>query len=136
MNDDKDVPEVPKIDPDCTGEQGKRLERRIDYPRRTLSREEYAAEFDAIRERKLQISRPGRVKTRADTEDSSGTIAGIAGVVLGILALFMWTIVLGPLAAVLGYYAYSQEKTTTGSWGLALGIIATLSYFILMPFVR
>ncbi|ANS75142.1 hypothetical protein AWM70_11455 [Paenibacillus yonginensis] len=131
----------PRVNPDHTGDQGTR----IDYPRKSLTNEEYAAEFAAVRERKLQAthSREGQqTQTReysGEKEDSrtdAGQIAGVAGIVLGVLALFMWTIVLGPVAAVLGYYAYSQGKRKTGAWGLALGLLATLSYFVLMPFVR
>ncbi|WP_237691077.1 DUF5353 domain-containing protein [Paenibacillus caui] len=123
--------EAPKMDPDHTGEQGTR----IDYPRRTLSREEYATEFDAVRDRKVQENRDTD-RTNDDNTVNTGRVAGIAGIVLGVLALFMWTIVLGPVAAVLGYYAYSQDSRTVGAWGLALGVIATLSYFVLIPFVR
>ncbi|WP_238996461.1 DUF5353 domain-containing protein [Paenibacillus pinistramenti] len=130
----------PKVNPDKTGEQGTR----VDYPRRTLSNEEYAAEFAAVRDRKIQASALNRQETQSEEAGSSaagtgaeaGQIAGVAAIVLGVLALFMWTIVLGPVAAILGYYAYSQDKRTIGAWGMALGLIATLSYFVLIPFVR
>ncbi|GGA20606.1 DUF4190 domain-containing protein [Paenibacillus physcomitrellae] len=132
----------PRVNPDHTGDQGTR----IDYPRRSLNNEEYAAEFAAVRERKLQTSTHNReanvnqpreqARDQEDSDTGAGQIAGVAGIVLGVLALFMWTIVLGPIAAVLGYYAYSQGKRRVGAWGLALGLLATLSYFVLMPFVR
>lgn len=121
---------APKVEPDRTGEQGTR----VDYPRRTLTHEEYAAEFDTIRGQKMQEQRSSQ--SAADSSADSGRIVGVIGIVLGVLALFMWTIVLGPVSAVLGYFAYSQGKRTLGAWGLALGVIATLSYFILIPFVR
>jgi hypothetical protein len=128
----------PKVNPDQTGEQGSR----VDYPRRTLSKEEYAAEFTAVRDRKIQTSSYNRerktssVSDRESENSDAGHLAGVAGIVLGVLALFMWTIVLGPIAAILGYYAYSQDKRKTGAWGLALGAIAIISYFVLIPFVR
>lgn len=127
MSDDLDKEKTPKMDPDHTGEQGNR----IDYPRKTLSREEYAAEFDAIRDRKMNVHNYSE-----NTAGSAGRVLGIIGIVLGVLSLFIWTVVLGPIAAVLGYLAYSQDRRTMGAWGMALGIIATISYFVLIPFVR
>lgn len=125
---------TPKINPDHTGDQTGEHDqgRRVDYPRRTLSHEEYAAEFDSIRDRKVMANH----SMEESNVGGAGRVVGIIGIVLGVLALFMWTIVLGPIAAVLGYLAYSQGTRTMGAWGLALGIVATLSYFVLIPFVR
>lgn len=76
-------------------------------------------------------------RSDADTADNSvGRTIGYVGVGLGIASLFLWSIVLGPLAAVLGFYAYSQGSKTSGAWAIGLGIVATLSYFFLIPFSR
>lgn len=107
--------------------QGKR--NRVDFPRKD-HREEYATE----------VAPPMETSVRHADEDktdlSTGRAVGYVGLVLGIASLFMWSVILGPIAAVVGYYAYSKGSRTTGAWSIGLGILATLSYFILIPFSR
>ncbi|MDY8021825.1 hypothetical protein [Paenibacillus polymyxa] len=112
---------------------------RVDYPRhihersakRRNHREEYAAEVA-----------PGSVVTRHEDKgeeqviNNSGRISGYIGLAAGIASLFMWSIVLGPIAAVLGFFAYVNGSKTTGIWSIGLGALATLSYFAFIPFVR
>lgn len=105
---------------------------RVDYPRKD-HHEEYASE----------VAPPARtdVHSRKESysnvdEHSGGHVIGYVGLVLGIAALFMWSVILGPVAAVVGYYAYSQGSKTLGAWTMGLGILATISYFILIPFAR
>ncbi|GAA0411886.1 hypothetical protein [Paenibacillus motobuensis] len=131
---------------------------RLDYPRKDHSehsvtnnnnnsdKEEYASEisptvgptnWDTV-ERRENRSEGAEVE-RSDTDvadNSIGRTVGYVGVGLGIASLFLWSIVLGPLAAVLGFYAYSQGAKTSGGWAIGLGIVATLSYFFLIPFTR
>lgn len=111
--------------------------RRVDYPRQDRSlHEEYAAEVSPL---PVQVHRAGTGET--ETGDSSETRSsskgmGYTGLALGIASLFMWSIILGPAAAVLGYYAYAKGQKTTGAWAMGLGIVSTLSYFIMIPFAR
>lgn len=136
----KDIP-----DSSTTEEQ-----KRADYPRKA-HREEYAAEVtpagtfsgNVIREEpkpsspgeKREMSGVNRTDTGAKMA-SGGRTVGYVGVGLGIASLFMWSIFLGPLAAILGFYAYSQGNKTSGAWAIGLGVVSTLSYFVLMPFTR
>ncbi|AET61783.1 hypothetical protein ACWHAM_14085 [Paenibacillus terrae] len=113
---------------------------RVDYPRRTQERsakrrkhqEEYASE----------VAPGSPAVTRHEDKDEqhvisqSGRISGYIGLAAGIAALFMWSIVLGPIAAVLGFFAYVNGNKTTGIWSIGLGALATLSYFAFIPFVR
>ena len=111
---------------------------RVDYPRQNHSakrrnhREEYAAE----------VAPGSPVVTRHEDKDeqkvinNSGRISGYIGIAAGIASLFMWSIVLGPIAAVLGFFAYVNGSKTTGIWSIGLGALATLSYFAFIPFVR
>lgn len=123
--------------------------KRIDYPRLDHDHtEEYAADtapnHDHTEEYAADIAPiPGRVYSGDNSDQdveamdsSTGKLAGYVALVFGVLSLFLWSIVLGPLAAVLGFYAYSQGRRTTGGWSIGLGILATLSYFVLMPFTR
>nr|WP_145137249.1 hypothetical protein [Paenibacillus favisporus] len=99
-------------------------------------REEYAAEVAPA-----PSVRRDEVRTSDDAENRNavqnyGRTAGYVGVGFGVLSLFMWSIILGPLAAVIGFYAYSQGSKVWGGWAMGLGILATISYFVLVPFAR
>ncbi|MGF7046120.1 hypothetical protein J2T13_000582 [Paenibacillus sp. DS2015] len=116
----------------------KKEKNRVDYPRLDHNHEEeYAAEVAPIpirggREQRSDVTVDDDVNGKTGT----GTMAGYIGLALGIASLFMWSIVLGPIAAVTGFYAYSQGSKTTGAWSMGLGILATISYFVLIPFAR
>jgi len=91
-------------------------------------REEYAAE--------VAPARPVEDRREAENTGTIGNTVGYAGIALGILALFMWSIVLGPIAAILGFYSFFNGKRTLGGWAIGLGLVATISYFAFIPFVR
>lgn len=115
------------------------LKSRTDYPRMPHEEhnEEYAAEFaptrTAFTETERQEINPDNTGAKGR---EAGKTVGYIGVGLGIASLFMWSIILGPIAAVLGFYAYSQGRKASGAWAAGLGIVATLSYFVLIPFTR
>lgn len=111
----------------------KKVENRVDFPRLNHNQEEeYAAEVAPL------PIRGGRseVAVDEDVDSKAGSMAGYIGLALGIASLFMWSIVLGPIAAVTGYYAFSKGRRTMGAWSMGLGILATISYFVLIPFAR
>jgi hypothetical protein len=110
--------------------------RRVDYPRRDREdREEYAAEINPVPIR--DISPRAATDTKGSEEVHEGSrVLGYTGLAFGIASLFIWSIILGPVAAVVGYYAYVKEQKTLGAWAMGLGIVATLSYFVMMPFAR
>ncbi|MDR0268962.1 hypothetical protein [Paenibacillus sp.] len=104
---------------------------RKDFPRRDNHHEvESAAE--------VAPPRANRYENDDDREGANnvtiGRTAGYVGLASGIASLFMWSIVLGPIAAIAGFYAFSKGSRVLGGWGVGLGILATLSYFILIPF--
>lgn len=117
---------------------------RVDYPRKNY-REEYAAEVSparainavSTREDTVDLSRNERSgAATSDATSDAGRTVGYVGVGLGIASLFMWSIILGPLAAIMGFYAYSQGRKVSGGWAIGLGIVATISYFLMLPFTR
>ncbi|GAS83078.1 hypothetical protein [Paenibacillus amylolyticus] len=124
----------PKINVD-----GEKQRMRVDYPRKA-HREEYGAEVappSVVRTGGTERAEPVPEKHEADrVMESTGKVAGYMGLAFGIASLFMWSIVLGPAAAVLGYYAYVNGRKTAGAWSIGLGIVATLSYFFMIPFAR
>ena len=104
--------------------------RRVDYPRRDrVNREEYAEEISPLSNRVPNI-------TREITDQAGGKTMGYVGLAFGIASLFMWSVILGPVAAVIGYFAYGRGQKTTGAWAMGLGIVAALSYFVMIPFAR
>lgn len=99
-------------------------------------REEYAAEVAPAPSVRRDETRTSENTENRDSVQNYGRTAGYVGVGFGVLSLFMWSIILGPLAAVIGYYAYSQGSKVWGGWAMGLGILATISYFVLVPFAR
>ncbi|MFD1772930.1 hypothetical protein [Paenibacillus rhizophilus] len=109
--------------------------RRVDYPRKAPEhREEYAAEVSPLPVRSNPST--GSAVRSADREGEAYKTVGYVGLVLGIASLFIWPVILGPSAAVVGYYAYNKGRKTAGAWAIGLGIVATLSYFVMIPFAR
>ncbi|KWX84957.1 hypothetical protein AMQ83_27670 [Paenibacillus riograndensis] len=111
--------------------------RRVDYPRRDKAHnEEYAAEISPLPSHvhRGQIN-GAEAKTETEASNESRSI-GYIGLGFGVVSLFIWSIIMGPIAAVLGYYAYAKGQKTAGAWAMGLGIVSTLSYFILIPFAR
>ncbi|MFC3745473.1 hypothetical protein [Paenibacillus sp. GCM10012306] len=112
--------------------------RRVDYPRREREhREEYAAEVSPVPTQLRNATVKDRIADdELDGTDSGSRAMGYTGLAFGIASLFIWSIVLGPAAAVLGYFAYARGQKTTGAWAMGLGIVAALSYFVMTPFAR
>jgi hypothetical protein len=66
-----------------------------------------------------------------ERKKSTITGAGVASLVTGILGLFVFSIILGPIALVLGVIA-SDKKDKLGRAGLILGIIDIITWAILI----
>lgn len=122
--------------------------RRVDYPRieREQHREEYAAEVAPIpvtsrpepqRSQEAQDQQRAGAGSSAGSKTASGSkTAGYIGLGLGIASLFMFSLLLGPAAAVIGFYAYSQGQKTLGAWSIGLGLLSAVSQLLMIPFAR
>ena len=111
--------------------------RRVDYPRRNKEHnEEYAAEISPLPAQVHRTSVREAVPADGSRTESEERKIGYIGLGFGVVSLFIWSIILGPIAAVLGYYAYARGQKTAGAWSMGLGIVSTLSYFVLIPFAR
>lgn len=53
----------------------------------------------------------------------SGTLGWVA-LAFAIVSLFLWPIIMGPTAAVLGIYAYFQGQRAMGLWSMVIGAAA------------
>ncbi|MBW4080113.1 DUF5353 domain-containing protein [Paenibacillus sp. S150] len=129
-------------DDDSNSNRGQRRKiilrpRRVDYPRRDkVHNEEYAAEISPLPAH-VQRTHIRGAEAKEETGESSGRPSiGYIGLGFGIVSLFIWSIIMGPVAAVLGFYAYANGQKTAGAWAIGLGIISTLSYFVMIPFAR
>ncbi|WP_054956644.1 hypothetical protein [Paenibacillus dakarensis] len=109
--------------------------RRVDYPRKD-HHEEYAAEVAPPSRTQAGSRRQERQEQTSNDDQSISRIAGYIGLGIGIASLFMWSIILGPVAAVIGYYVYSQGNRTIGAWSAGLGILAAVGYFVLNLIAR
>ncbi|KAA9007630.1 hypothetical protein F4V43_03855 [Paenibacillus spiritus] len=110
--------------------------RRVDYPRKSPEhREEYAAEVGALSSPEQGVTADGREEGKAREQEANRT-TGYVGLALGIASLFIWSILLGPAAIVLGGYAYARKQKTVGAWAIGLGILSSLSYLVLVPLTR
>ncbi len=89
---------------------------RQDFPRRDNHREEYAAEVAPPKSTRYEIDE----STDGEQEDTWGRTAGYISVACGVVSLFMWSIVLGPIAAATASTLTPKEKKRgePGAWGL------------------
>lgn len=112
--------------------------RRVDYPRRDREhQEEYAAEVNPVSMQVRDTTPRAVSETKENEVEHSGSqVMGYTGLAMGIASLFLWSIILGPISVVVGYYAYAKEQKTLGAWAMGLGIVSTLSYFVMIPFAR
>ncbi|GGF78079.1 hypothetical protein GCM10010912_23900 [Paenibacillus albidus] len=113
--------------------------RRVDYPRRERKHEEeYAAEVSPlpVHVRQAEAREQGEETAPREGAVENSRWMGYLGLGFGIASLFMWSVILGPVAAILGYFAYTKGQKTAGAWAMGLGIVATLSYFVMIPFAR
>lgn len=110
---------------------------RVDYPRLDPAHhEEYAAEVSPPLTELQRTGSGDTEKKETAGENGDSKTMGYIGLAFGIVSLFVWSIITGPVAAVLGYYAYGHGQRTAGAWAMGLGIVSTLSYFIMIPFAR
>lgn len=103
---------------------------RVDYPRRD-HREEFAAEVASLGA--VASVKPTAYRKRVFDVGITGSTAGYTGIAMGILAMFIWSLLLGSVAAVLGFYAFVNGKKTLGCVAIGLGLVAMISY---IPFAR
>jgi len=67
-------------------------------------------------------------------EGLGGQGLGWTGVVLSILAFFIYPVFLGIAGAIFGYIGYRQGAQTLGIWAMVLGGLAVLGALLFSPF--
>lgn len=71
---------------------------------------------------------------RADGGELRGQGLGWSGLVLSILAFFIYPVFLGIAGAIFGYFSYRQGAQTLGIWSMALGGLAVLGALLFSPY--
>ncbi|CAM4520269.1 hypothetical protein FHS16_001138 [Paenibacillus endophyticus] len=69
---------------------------------------------------------------RADTR-AGGYALGWVSLVFAIASWFIWPVLMGATATVLGYMAYRQGARGLGGWSMAIGLIALALNLIIVP---
>ena len=70
---------------------------------------------------------------REDTR-SSGFALGWVSLIFAIASWFIWPVLLGASAAVMGYIAYRQGAKGLGGWAMAIGLVAVALNLVIVPF--
>jgi hypothetical protein len=98
--------------------------------------EEMAADFAVGRPVVDADRREDRYVERAEREDTDtgGRALGWISLVFALASWFIWPVLLGATAAVLGFIAYRQGARALGVWSMAIGIIALALNLIIVPF--
>lgn len=68
------------------------------------------------------------------TARTGGQTVGWIGLVLAIASMFIYPVLLGLTAVVLGIIAYVQGSRSLGTWSAVIGGIALIAYFVLVPY--
>lgn len=98
--------------------------------------EEMAADFavgDPVVRTDRREDRHVERAERADTE-TGGYALGWVSLVFAIASWFIWPVLLGATAAVLGFIAFRQGARGLGGWSMAIGLIALALNLIIVPF--
>ncbi|MBH5318110.1 hypothetical protein I6N90_09850 [Paenibacillus sp. GSMTC-2017] len=67
-----------------------------------------------------------------DVNTSSSTL-GYVSLIFAIASWFIWPVLMGATAAVLGYLAYRQGSQGLGGWAITIGLIAVALNVIIVP---
>lgn len=71
--------------------------------------------------------------THVAATESSGTALGWVALVFAIASWFVWPVLIGAAATVLGFIAYRQGAKGLGAWSMAVGLAALALNLIIVP---
>lgn len=77
--------------------------------------------------------RTGEEPAQVAATESGGTALGWAALVLAIASWFVWPVLMGATATVLGFIAYRQGAKGIGAWSMAVGLAALALNLIIVP---
>lgn len=68
---------------------------------------------------------------RADT--TAGRVIGWVALAFAVASWFLWPVLMGATAALLGWFAYRQGSKRLGGWAVGIGLVALAAYLALLP---
>lgn len=93
---------------------------------------EFSAELAASPSDLPAKDRDENRKERDDVQSYDVSLGWIA-LAFAVASWFVWPILLGLTAAVLGFVAYRQGSRALGIWSMTLGLIAACTFLVLIP---
>lgn len=88
----------------------------------------------AIRQASREVE-PDLYANRSEVVDAvrAGRALGWFALVMAIAALFVWPVLMGLTAAVLGFVSYRQGNRALGIWAITIGLIAAVLQIVFIP---
>ncbi|GBF75443.1 hypothetical protein PA598K_03855 [Paenibacillus sp. 598K] len=68
---------------------------------------------------------------RADA--TAGRVIGWVALAFAVASWFLWPVLMGATAALLGWFAYRQGSKRLGAWAVGIGLVALAAYLALLP---
>jgi len=68
---------------------------------------------------------------RADA--TAGRVIGWIALTFAVASWFLWPVLMGATAALLGWFAYRQGSKKLGAWAVGIGLVALAAYLALLP---
>lgn len=79
-------------------------------------------------------ARHGRDGEVEADDKSAGVPLGWVSLIFAIASWFVWPVLLGASAAVLGFVAFRRGARGLGGWAMAIGLVAVALNLIIVPF--
>jgi hypothetical protein len=78
------------------------------------------------------LSETNSERSRNPAELSRSKRLGYAALILALLSMFIWPVILGPAAIILGFIAFRGGNRGVGTWSIALGLLSFAAYLLLI----
>lgn len=103
----------------------------INKAHENFPKEETAAEFP-ITHADIRTANRTHDSDQAQAR-SAGTAIGWTAIIFALASLFIWPILMGAAAVLLGFSAYMQGSRSLGTVSMTIGLIAVIVYLLLIP---
>lgn len=82
-----------------------------------------------------ETSEAREISGAVETKEAGGAL-GWVSLIFALASLFIWPVLLGATAAVLGFVAYRQGAKGLGSWSIGIGLASMVLYLLIAPFYQ
>lgn len=95
------------------------------FERNQYGNEEFASE--------VMADDPYETAVQPETKVTQNAAMGWLALTIAIASLFMWPAILGPSAAIIGFFALTRGHRALGIWSIVIGLISFMAYIVLVP---